>query len=452
MLVFSRLFVLSCLALSFSARSLTADPIDNLLVERYATLPAGAGGADGDNRIAFAPDGTLYVVPTQTDSVLRVVPGAAVATPFVDLNALVGALGPDTGLTAAAFDPTGQLAGGPALIVAGQGVGANGQGGFLTAVFGNGSLDTLVDTNALAPGGGAALPATRDLAVTPNGQLFLAADRDASPPLNQSLQRYTPAGLVDVPLINPLGVAIDPFFQDLTDLAYDPVNGRLLAGVGNAHHPLTANGVFDLDVAAARAPFDSADTSVAVATDGPFGGLTLSVQGGGDARLHAFDTSAPDTMFPAFFRITQLNGDTGLELPDNALITDAQLGPDGMLYIAANFPTRPTDDGIYRIRAHSDGDFNGDVTVSQGDLDLTLLNWGQPFASLPEGWVFGRPNVDQFTGQAQLDDVLLNWGDTLPALGDPPNAAATTPVPEPGAAVCVLSLISGLGLRRRSRA
>ncbi|MEM7252163.1 MAG: cytochrome c maturation protein CcmE, partial [Pseudomonadota bacterium] len=51
---------------------------------------------------------------------------------------------------------------------------------------------------------------------------------------------------------DPLGSPIDPFFQDLTDLAYDPVNDRLLAGLGNAHHPLTAGGTFAADEVLAK--------------------------------------------------------------------------------------------------------------------------------------------------------------------------------------------------------
>jgi hypothetical protein len=67
------------------------------------------------------------------------------------------------------------------------------------------------------------------------------------------------------------------------------------------------------------------------------------------------------------------------------------------------------------------GDYNDNGTVEQGDLDLVLLNWGQP--GTPGGWVNDLPqgNIDQ----AELDGVLLNWGDTAAALG---SAGA---VPEP---------------------
>jgi hypothetical protein len=52
------------------------------------------------------------------------------------------------------------------------------------------------------------------------------------------------------------------------------------------------------------------------------------------------------------------------------------------------------------------GDYNSNGTVEQADLDLVLLNWGQP--GVPAGWTNDLPegNIDQ----AELDGVLLNWG------------------------------------------
>ncbi|MEL7088585.1 MAG: hypothetical protein AAGL98_09140, partial [Planctomycetota bacterium] len=82
------------------------------------------------------------------------------------------------------------------------------------------------------------------------------------------------------------------------------------------------------------------------------------------------------------------------------------------------------------------GDNNGDGFVSQADLDLVLLNWGE--SVLPGGWVA----ADQFDGelisQNELDGVLLNWGD-----GTPPSVA----VPEPGVGVVLLAGL--VALRRR---
>ena len=86
-----------------------------------------------------------------------------------------------------------------------------------------------------------------------------------------------------------------------------------------------------------------------------------------------------------------------------------------------------------------DGDYNGDGFVSQADLDLVLLNWGD--STLPAGWAA----ADQFDGvqisQNELDGVLLNWGD-----GTPPSVNA---IPEPGVLGIVGTLGLGVGGRRR---
>jgi hypothetical protein len=86
------------------------------------------------------------------------------------------------------------------------------------------------------------------------------------------------------------------------------------------------------------------------------------------------------------------------------------------------------------------GDYNGNGTVEQADLDLVLLNWGT--GGVPGGWTNDLPegNIDQ----AELDGVLLNWGNTAP-LG-------SAGVPEPSAlllAACVAA--AGIGMSRRRR-
>jgi hypothetical protein len=87
------------------------------------------------------------------------------------------------------------------------------------------------------------------------------------------------------------------------------------------------------------------------------------------------------------------------------------------------------------------GDYNGNGSVEQADLDLVLLNWGT--AGVPGGWVNDLPegNIDQ----AELDGVLLNWGNTG-ALG------SGAGVPEPGTLGLVLVAAGlGLGLAARRR-
>ena len=91
------------------------------------------------------------------------------------------------------------------------------------------------------------------------------------------------------------------------------------------------------------------------------------------------------------------------------------------------------------------GDYNGDGFVSQPDLDLVLLNWGD--ASLPAGFdedaLDGGGPFDSLISQNELDGVLLNWGD-----GTPP-APAVTAVPEPTTAA-LMGLAGFAMLRRRS--
>ena len=86
------------------------------------------------------------------------------------------------------------------------------------------------------------------------------------------------------------------------------------------------------------------------------------------------------------------------------------------------------------------GDYNGDGFVSQADLDLVLLNWGD--GVIPPEWVA----ADQFDGdqvsQNELDGVLLNWGS-----GTPPAPSAGV-VPEP-TALALMGCGAVLACRRR---
>jgi hypothetical protein len=87
-----------------------------------------------------------------------------------------------------------------------------------------------------------------------------------------------------------------------------------------------------------------------------------------------------------------------------------------------------------------DGDYNGNGTVEQADLDLVLLNWGT--GGVPGGWVNDLPegNIDQ----AELDGVLLNWGNSG-ALG------SGAGVPEPSTMAILVLAAAGLLAMARPR-
>ena len=88
------------------------------------------------------------------------------------------------------------------------------------------------------------------------------------------------------------------------------------------------------------------------------------------------------------------------------------------------------------------GDYNSDGFVSQGDLDLVLLNWGDQVdvTGVPRGWTSSAPTGQ--ISQANLDQVLLNWGS-----GTAPSFAA---IPEPSA-LALMGLASLTAFRRQRK-
>lgn len=91
------------------------------------------------------------------------------------------------------------------------------------------------------------------------------------------------------------------------------------------------------------------------------------------------------------------------------------------------------------------GDYNSDGFVSQGDLDLVLLNWGDAVApaGFDEAALDGGGPFDGLVSQNELDGVLLNWGN-----GTPPGAAA---IPEPTSIILLAMGSIGMATRRRHR-
>jgi hypothetical protein len=87
------------------------------------------------------------------------------------------------------------------------------------------------------------------------------------------------------------------------------------------------------------------------------------------------------------------------------------------------------------------GDFNGNGTVEQADLDLVLLHWGSPGEPRPAAWVNDLP--DGHIDQDELDGVLLNWGNMAQQL-------TRASVPEPGALALLVVCATAMGLRTNS--
>ncbi|MEM7625003.1 MAG: hypothetical protein AAF333_05190 [Planctomycetota bacterium] len=105
---------------------------------------------------------------------------------------------------------------------------------------------------------------------------------------------------------------------------------------------------------------------------------------------------------------------------------------------------RPASEGFFSepnpVSESLDGDYDGDGFVSQADLNLVLLNWGE--STLPDGWAAADQFDGGLIGQNELNGVLLNWGS-----GEAPSFAA---VPEPGGLALAGAAALPL-LRRRLR-
>ena len=118
--------------------------------------------------------------------------------------------------------------------------------------------------------------------------------------------------------------------------------------------------------------------------------------------------------------------------PDDVRYVMADAVPDFSEFIAdmAGFvagPLVPPAGGL-------NGDYDDSGEVDQADLDLVLLNWGNPPRTLPASWTNMRP-TEGIVDQEELDGVLLNWGNVA-ALG----AAASVPEPSTWVLVAACAL------------
>ena len=89
------------------------------------------------------------------------------------------------------------------------------------------------------------------------------------------------------------------------------------------------------------------------------------------------------------------------------------------------------------------GDLDGDGFVGIDDLNIVLSNWNQNVLAGEIG--LGDPSGDGFVGIDDLNTILSNWN-----AGTPPTAKQLSGlVPEP-ASLLILTVGSGLLLRRRA--
>jgi hypothetical protein len=132
-----------------------------------------------------------------------------------------------------------------------------------------------------------------------------------------------------------------------------------------------------------------------------------------------------------------------LVLPVELLVEVADEG-SGINLLELTFEGTVTATAMLDMQTELNGDYNGNDTVEQADLDLVLLNWGDTLADPAAiGWVNDLP--DGAIDQAELDNVLLNWGN-MPMMG----SAAS--VPEPAAwALGLLASAAMLLMHRTQR-
>ncbi|TWT46804.1 FG-GAP repeat protein [Botrimarina hoheduenensis] len=96
------------------------------------------------------------------------------------------------------------------------------------------------------------------------------------------------------------------------------------------------------------------------------------------------------------------------------------------------------------------GDFNGDGTVDNDDLNLLLTYWGQPASPTPIGWN-GRPPQGTTIDNSELNELLGLWGVGIfnpPAVSVPATSTDATTVPEPHTLLLALAAF-GAGRARR---
>ena len=249
-----------------------------------------------------------------------------------------------------------------------------------------------------------------------NGSTFNDQINDGNTININGLTSFTTAELLDALAVasDHLPVVADFQLPAVLDVLADAVPATLQVGedfdlgvtITNAAAVATVNGADELDFTL------SVTGDLAAGATG-----TDAALGGGVLEMVGLDTATP-----------------GLKSGIITVTTSSQGAANALVSIPISFEV---------LASLLTGDYNADGFVSQADLDLVLLNWGD--GVLPGGFDSGAlPGGGSFDGlisQNELDGVLLNWGE-----GTPPSVDT---IPEP-ATLAWLALGVCFATRRRT--
>jgi hypothetical protein len=185
--------------------------------------------------------------------------------------------------------------------------------------------------------------------------------------------------------------------------------------------------------------------------------LRISVQGTNANRdgIGTFITVDPNADLVGDELVREIHGG-GNFLSQNELTAHFGLGPDagtidrirvewpsGAVQELANVLANQVLQVVEGVTPTLSGDYNGNGSVEQADLDLVLLNWGDELVDPAAiGWLSDAPRgpIDQ----EELDGVLLNWGNGS-------RGVVVASVPEPATWLLLLPLAGWMAAKSATR-